>query len=137
LRSEKELSERLIRKKFPKDVVSKVVSFLKEKRFLDDKVFAKIWVNTRLNQPLGFRRIRQELKLKGIENEVIEGRIEEARKNYSEEEIVKDLASLRLSKLKSIEPVKARNRTFAYLIRRGFSPEIIIDVLNSICKQIS
>lgn len=137
LRSEKELYARLLRKRFSEDESKKVILFLKEKKFLDDEAFTKSWVNFRLRRPFGFRRIRQELKEKGIDKEIIEGRIEEAKKDYSEKEIVKELALTKLSKLKNIDPVKARNRTFAYLIRRGFSPETVIDVLNNLCKQIS
>ena len=135
LRSEKELYERLIKKKFSEEVSRKVVSFLKEKQFLDDSAFTKAWVSFRLKQPFGFKRIVNELRQKGINKLIIENRIEKAKKGYSETEIVKDLAIAKLAKFKNIDPVKARNRTFAYLVRRGFSPETVMDILNTICKQ--
>ncbi len=137
LRSEKEIRDRLRRKKFPENIIRETVLFLKEKKFLDDKVFARVWINSRLKKPLGLRRIRQELKVKGIEEEIINHRIGEARKSYPESEVIELLALARIAKQKGVEPVKARNRTFAYLIRRGFSPEIIAEVLGKICRQTS
>jgi regulatory protein len=132
LRSEKELYERLKRKKFDADIIKEVLKFLKEKDFLNDKIFAKAWIDSRLKRPLGLRRIKEELKLKGIDKEIIDSQISEIKKDYPEEEIVKKIARQRLNKLKNIEPRKAKNRLYAYLLRRGFSPEIIIDVINQL-----
>ncbi|MBN2830725.1 MAG: regulatory protein RecX [Candidatus Omnitrophica bacterium] len=134
--SEKELIQRLKRKKFPEEEIKKVISFLKERGFIDDIAFAKVWVSCRLSRSFGLNRITQELKLKGINREVLEERIAQVKKDYCESKVIEQLARDRLSRLKNIEPVKARNRTYAYLIRRGFSPEGVSDTLNKICKQI-
>jgi len=135
LRSVKELEARLKKKKFSPETIKETVSFLKEKRFIDDCLFAKGWIQSRIRRPLGLRRIRQELNLKGIDKEIIEREISELKDNYSEEEIVKELAQERLNKLKGIEPRAAQRRVYAYLMRRGFSLEIVIDAVSSLCKQ--
>lgn len=137
LRSEKELAERLKRKKFSEEVIRETVAFLKEKKFIDDTLFARSWIQSRIKRPLGLRRIKQELNLKGIEKEVIESQISELKEAYCEEDIVSELAQERFSKLKGIDPRAAQRRVYAYLIRRGFSPDIVIDVINNLCKQIS
>jgi len=133
LRSESELVQRLKLKKIPEETIKEVVSFLKEKKFIDDNVFARVWVNSRLKRPLGFRRIKQELRQKGIDKEVIETEVGKI-KGYSEAETVLELAKERLDKLKAVEPATAKRRVYAYLARRGFSPEVIIDTLNPLCK---
>ena len=130
LRSEKELYERLRKKKFDEAVIKEVLVFLKERNFLDDNLFAKTWVESRLKKPFGLRRLTQELKLKGIDKEIIDNRIEETRKGYSEADIVERLAKARLKKLKNIDPRKAKMRVYGYLLRRGFSPEIVSDAIN-------
>lgn len=130
LRSEKELAERLKKKKFAENIIQETIGFLKERGFLDDEAFARAWFESRLRRPLGLRRLERELETKGIDKEIIQQQIGEVKKGYSEEEIVRDLAKARLKKLKDIEPQKARVRIFGYLIRRGFSTDIIIDVLN-------
>jgi regulatory protein len=129
LRSEKEIFERLKRKKFPEEIIKETVAFLRQKRFLDDSLFAKAWIDSRLKRPLGLRRIRQELKLKGVERQIIESQIQARTQNYSEEEIVLEIAGEKLNKLKGVDPVKAKRRLYGYLLRRGFSPEVIIDVM--------
>jgi len=129
LRSEKELCQRLEKKKYSTEIIEKTVSFLKEKGFIDDKYFAKSWIESRVKKPLGIRRLKQELLIKGVDNEIIDNRIKELRENYSEEEVVIRIAKNRLNKLKGCDPLKARKRIYAYLLRRGFSPEIVIDIL--------
>lgn len=133
LRSENELVQRLKLKKIPEDTIKEVVSFLKEKRFLNDNFFAKAWINSRLKKPLGLKRIKQELRQKGVAKEIIE---EETAKvnDYSEGQIILDLAKTRLNRLKGIDQLSAKRRVYAYLARRGFSPEIVIDTLNQLCK---
>lgn len=136
LRSEKEIYQRLKVKKFPEEEIRKVISFLKEKRFIDDNAFAKAWINFRLGRSFGLNRIAQELKLKGVPREILEEKITEIKKGYCESRVIEELVKDRLSRLKNIEPAKARNRTYGYLIRRGFSPEAAVDTLHKICKQI-
>lgn len=135
LRSENELESRLKRKKFSPQIIRAALDFLKEKKFLDDELFARSWIRSRIRRPLGIRRIRQELNLKGIDKEIIESKLSELKEDYSEEGIVRELARERLGKLKGIEPRSAQRRVYAYLLRRGFSPEVIIDELSNLCKQ--
>jgi len=138
LRSEKEIYQRLKRKRFDEEVIKQTLSFLNDRGFIDDNLFAKAWIESRIKKPLGLRRIRQELNLKGIDKEIIDSEIREIKKNYSEPDLVKEIAKVRLAKLKGIEPHSARRRVYAYLLRRGFSPEIVIEALSStLCKQTS
>ena len=137
LRSEKELYDRLKKKKFPEGEIKKVIAFLKEKKFIDDRAFVKAWVSSRLRQSIGIKKIRLELRQKGIAKEIIDSQIEQVKDGYSETEIVEGLAAGRLRKIKNIDPLKAKNRVYGYLIRRGFSPDIVIDILNKLCKQTS
>ncbi|MFA5410519.1 MAG: regulatory protein RecX [Candidatus Omnitrophota bacterium] len=129
LRSEKELAERLKRKKFEPRVISETLAFLKEKRFLDDRLFAKTWIEWRIAKPLGVIRLRQELRAKGIDKEIIDETLEEVKKNYSEESVVSGLAKERFKKLKGVERNKAKQRILGYLLRRGFSTDLVIEAI--------
>lgn len=122
--------QRLRKKKFDETVVRKTVDFLKEKEFINDVLFAKAWLNSRLKKNLGIKRVRQELELKGIDRQVIDSHINDIRKTYSETDVVRSLVNQRMSKSKAIEPQKARRRLYSYLLRRGFSPGIILEVMN-------
>ncbi len=132
LRSEREMALRLRQKKFSEAVIQDTLLFLKDKQFINDRVFAKNWVASRLKRPFGLRRIRQELALKGLDKEVIEEALQRLKEHYSESEVISQLAEQRFSRLKDIEPQKAKARVYAYLMRRGFSPEITSDIVKGL-----
>jgi len=135
-RSEYEIYQRLKRKKFEDKIIKETISFLKDKAFLDDEAFARAWIEGRLKRPFGLRRIRQELKLKGISQETIDKQIAAVKEGYCEESIVAKIAKDRFTKLKSVDPDKARRRIFDYLLRRGFSPDIVRDTLFAKAKGV-
>ena len=55
LRSAKELEQRLKQKGFSEELSRETVNFLKDKEFIDDRVFARGWVSSRLKRPFGLR----------------------------------------------------------------------------------
>lgn len=129
-RSEYELRQRLKRKGFTETTIRQTLLFLKEKGFVDDYEFARIWIESRIKKPLGIYRLKQELRIKGINKELIEQLIEQIGNRYSEEEVISDLIQRRLEKLKHIEPAKAKRRIYLYLLRRGFSSNKIQEALD-------
>jgi len=124
LRSEKELLQRLRQKGFPEHLCLDTLNFLKEREFINDRIFAKGWLSSRLKRPFGLRRIKQELFQKGLDKEVIEETFDLVKNGYDESGIVRQLVEQRFARLKGVEPLKARQRVYAYLIRRGFSPDV-------------
>ncbi len=131
-RSEQELTRRLKQKKFSPEIIKSTVSFLKEKGFLDDVSFAKAWIESRIRKPIGFRRLNAELKLKGVNQEIIDSQIQKIKENYSENETVLRIAREKFAKLKNAEPDKVKTRIYAYLLRRGFSPDAVMDAINQL-----
>lgn len=132
LRSQKEIYARLKKKGFAEETINETISFLKEKDFINDDYFTKAWIDARVKKPLGIRRLRQELSLKGIPKEIIDKQIQDLKKNYSEEEIVLKLAKNKFSRLKNIDSQKVKRRIYTYLLSRGFTPEIVIDAVNQL-----
>ena len=53
-------------------------------------------------------------------------------KGQSEEEVIKEIVRTKLEELKGIEIEKVKRRIFNYLLRRGFSPEIINDEIENL-----
>jgi regulatory protein len=131
-RSAHEIYRRLKRKKYDESVIKDTISFLRQKGFINDNDFARAWVESRLKKPFGLRRIKEELRQKGIEKPIIDQQIEELREDYREEDIVRKLAQDRFKKLRNLEPRKAKTRVYAWLLRRGFTPEVVIDTVNSL-----
>lgn len=132
LRSEAELKGRLRQKGFSEELAQDTVNFLKDKEFIDDRVFARGWVASRLKRPFGIRRIKQELLIKGLDQQVIEDSLSQVKKDYRENQVVSQLAKQRLSKLTGIEPQKAKARVYGYLLRRGFSPDVVSEIIKQL-----
>ena len=118
LRSEKELYQRLKKKKFDEVIIEKTLSFLKDKGFIDDNYFAAAWIESRIKKPLGLRRLRQELNIKGIDKQTIDTQIEKIKNNYSEESVVSQLVRERLKKVKRNRPSKGKKTH----LRISFTP---------------
>ena len=135
-RSEKELTDRLKRKKFEPEIIVPVVAFLKEMSYLNDAEFARFWVSSRISgKPMGLARIRYELKNKGVAEELIDAALNGIKEKYDECETARDLAINRIKVLKkSIGGDKKRmqQRLYSYLSRRGFSFEVISKVVKEI-----
>ncbi|HNX81187.1 MAG TPA: regulatory protein RecX [Candidatus Omnitrophota bacterium] len=130
LRSEDEIRQRLLRKKFELPLVEGVIVFLREKKFLDDTIFTRSWIQSRIARSLGLRRIALELKRKGVDQDIIQAQVALVTEKYREDKTVEEIAARRMKQLVRIEPRKAKARLYQYLARRGFSPDVIIDAVH-------
>ena len=120
------------RKKFSEQAIEATAAFLKEKGFINDQDFTRLWIASRIKKPLGIRRIRQELRSKGIDADSIEQQFADLKETYSEEEVVREIVRRKMDALTRLAPLIAKRRLYAYLLRRGFSPDIVIEALSKI-----
>jgi regulatory protein len=77
-RSRAELSGRLARKRVPEEVAERLLDRFEEVGLVDDQAFARAWVQSR--QPgkgLARRALAQELRRKGVEDEVARTALDE------------------------------------------------------------
>lgn len=138
-RSEKELREKLLKKKAPSDVLEKVIDFLKEQKFLDDEEFAKWWIRQRTEfNPKSLRIIKMELKQKGIDQETIENALTQ----HSSEELTmsdlekaKDIVVKKLPKYKGLTKYELIQKLGPYLARRGFNYETIKQSIDEVLRE--
>ncbi|MCM8781897.1 MAG: recombination regulator RecX [Candidatus Omnitrophica bacterium] len=132
-RSAKELTNKLKEKNFSDNIIAEVISEFKKKGFLNDAKFSRLWINSRMaSKPKGEALLKRELMEKGVTNDVINEVIEEAKSEYSEYEIVKNLADQRMERLRDLDKRTAKRRLFGFLKRRGFNFETIMKVLNEV-----
>ena len=127
-----ELREKLEGKGFPKEEIGSLINELIASGLLDDRAFTKSWINYRLARPFGFKRIIQELKLKGIDQEIIGQAIAETDESYSPERVALDLAQRRWQRLPGIEDQKKRKRVLDFLLRRGFEADLALKILKKL-----
>ncbi|MEW5706069.1 MAG: regulatory protein RecX [Actinomycetota bacterium] len=134
-RSESEVSSRLQKAGFARLVVDGVIDELKQMNYLDDKAFSKTWIKNRGDRKLyGPRRIKQELKQKGISDEIISETLCDHISPDKEYESAKKLAELKLSSYKGLESKVACRRLSQFLLRRGYSPSVVYEVMRSSSK---
>lgn len=131
-RSEKEVVDKLADKGFTPGTIDPAMEFFRTKKFLDDQMFARGWITSRLKKPFGMTRIRRELKQKGISDEIINQETPLALLEYDEVAAAAELAKHRLAKYKGIDKLKAKRRIYEYLIRRGFGFNTVARVVNQL-----
>jgi regulatory protein len=125
-RSSWEIEAYLKRKKYSDHTISETINFLIEKGFIDDLSFARQWVDNRLLlKQVSIKQLRQELKLKRIDNEIVEQIL--ADKNVDEFDILKQLIEKKRQQTKYKDDLKLAQ----YLARKGFNYDKIKTALNS------
>lgn len=131
-RSEYELKRRLLEKDFQRDVVKEVVEFFREQNLLDDRHFARKWIeSTMSSRPMGSMRVKHELRKKMIGDEIIDAAIGELIDRDRETELAQGLAARRMETLRSYPVEVARGRLLRFLKSRGFN----FDVIEGLMKE--
>jgi regulatory protein len=121
-RSEAEVRRNLHKKNVEDEVVETVVERLTRAGLLDDREFARYWVENRLQfNPRGARALRQELRQRGVSTSIITDTLA----GLNEEAAARKAASAGARRLAHLEPRDFRRRLWAYLARRGFSYTVI------------
>ena len=129
-----EISQKLARKGFRKELIEIVISDLKGNNYLNDDNFSQAFVNERLaKRKSGINKIRAELIRKGVNKKSIEFALEGIDRSSSESTAFA-LANKKLKSLKQKEndKRKIRQKISAFLYSKGFETEIIIKVTNQL-----
>jgi len=131
MRSEKEVRDKLKNKEFVKDIIDEVIEDLKRVNLVDDYEFASAWIRDRIsNNPRGKALLKQELYKKGIKEETIKKVLREYFKDEDEElNLAKKLLEKRKKRYENLEKKVAKRRMMSFLLRRGFSYDIVKQVL--------
>lgn len=132
-RSEREMSDYLAKKKIGEETTRLVMRKLKKQAMINDTAFVRWWAKQREEfRPRGPRMIVSELYQKGVPREIIEEVLPDEidEKTLAKRALTK--VSGRFNKLKREE---RRAKLSEYLARRGFSWEIIREVVDEEVKE--
>ena len=130
-RSIGEMRQRLEERGFDEEIVGSVVKELKKMEFLDDLKFAREWVRSRMEgSPKGSYGLRLELQEKKVSDVIIHVVLEEYSEKYDEREVARTLAMKRMRVLANKERGVIQGRLADFLTRRGFSYNVIKDVVH-------
>lgn len=108
--------------------VRSVLARLKEHGYLNDRSYAETYARLRQeNEKLGARRVRQDLRQKGIRAEVVEETVAARYQETSEEALARE--HLERKRIKKPENEKDAARVMRRLVAAGFSTGTIYKIL--------
>jgi len=135
-RSVYEIRAKLKEKDCAPEVIDRVIEHLKKHRYLNDKDFARFWVEAKMKvKPVGSLLLKRDLKQKGLDEALVEETVKGSQADYDEFEVALNLAKRRLNYYGKIHKLKAKKRIYDYLIRRGFKFDITRNVLGELFKR--
>lgn len=138
-RSVAEVRRRLTSAGYRADLVEAAIGRLTDLGMLDDSAFARSWVESRDRaRPRGERALAEELRLRGVDRELIAEALEERREaassdgatNSDASRSADEAAAERLlarnarSLARVVDPRARRQRAYALLARNGFDPGV-------------
>ena len=125
-RSSAEMSRYLRGKDVPSGVSEEVLQRLSAAGLLDDLAFAQYWVENRETfKPRGHRLLRQELRQKGISDELIAEALDEV----DEEKSAYQAALKQASRYAGLDDEIFRQKMQNFLSRRGFNYGVITETI--------
>ncbi len=129
-RSEKEIRTRLKNVGYDENIIEWVIYELKRLKFLDDERFAQSFAQTQMiTRPAGEYFLKRELKQKGVAEELIEQTIEKTFEEKDQFSVALELAQQKKKRYKNIDEMKAKKRVSDFLLRRGFSWDVVSEVM--------
>ena len=137
-RSEDEVGRNLRKRDIDDKVIGAVVERLVRAGLLDDREFARYWIENRVQfNPRGIRALRHELRKKGLPDAVID----EALANLDEETAARKAVKAGARRLSHLDSTDFQRKLGAYMARRGFSYAVVgplvKEMLEARCHEMS
>jgi regulatory protein len=128
-RSRKELADRLAAKRVPGDIAKALLDRFEEVGLIDDEAFARLWIADRQrSKGLASRALSQELRRKGVPDEVVQEALDEVEPG-AEEEAARALVRKKLRTLTRVDDATATRRLVGMLARKGYPSGLAFSVV--------
>lgn len=132
-RSNAEITEYLNKRGYPAETIEAVLQRLIDLELVNDHQFVQQWVDNRNEfRPRGRRALQVELRQRGIEQQIID----EYLANLDEPTLAYQAAVKQAKKLKHLDRQTFRIKMSNFLARRGFSYELISQVVAEVWAEI-
>ncbi|KGE17453.1 regulatory protein RecX [Paenibacillus wynnii] len=133
-RTAQEMARRLRQKEIGETIIAETLQRLQREQYIDDPLYAKQWAEQRItNQRKGKMWIRQELREKGIDKSLIAEALDDITPEQEQQSAL--LSARKKWNLIRGEVPDKRRKTGAYLMRRGFSGEMVRQVLQILVQE--
>jgi regulatory protein len=124
--AEEEMRRALKRAGHAEDEVDSALTRLKAQRALDDQRFAEVFARSRLlHRGQGRNRIASELRQRGVGRAVASKGLQQALADVSEGEALENQARRYWRARTADEPAKRVQKLWAFLLRRGYPPDLV------------
>jgi len=128
-RTRSELADKLASRNVPADVARRLLDRFEEVGLVDDAAFAREWVEQRQSgRGLARRALAQELKRKGIEDDVAREALDEVGDD-DELESARILVRAKLRSVRGLDQDKAIRRLVGMLARKGHNSSVAFRVV--------
>ncbi|KKS16520.1 MAG: Regulatory protein RecX [candidate division WWE3 bacterium GW2011_GWA1_41_8] len=131
-RMDKFFQKRNINESYASELRSHVIKELNELKLIDDEQYALSYVEGRIRsgKPFSRRKISDFLYKKGVPDELLKS----ALSRYGDEQerkSIEDLIEKKLKTFKNADPRKNRNKLIAYLLNKGYSPQLVYPAVDT------
>jgi regulatory protein len=122
--SEGELAQKMTRAGYHADEIAETLQFLRERRYVDDRAFARDLACARAERHRwGPARIEQRLRALGLAANHIDAALSEAFPEGERKNAVKELERFLTTDRRKLSAEKRKARAYRHLLARGFTPE--------------
>mgnify|MGYP006154291137 FL=1 len=135
-RSVKEVRDKLVQKEFAEEIIEQLVDDLQRQKLLNDREFARRFVEARLGRANGSRKLAQELRRKGIETEIIDEVLGEFAATLDSEERAVGLLGKQAWRYRGLERDKAKRRMLGFLARRGYDAQMARSAVDKVWQEL-
>lgn len=132
-----ELRLKGIKKGYDSDILDEIISELETKDYINNYAFAKKYVHDKFKfNDWGPNKIRTQLLGKKIDKKIIEKVLDE---EIQKDDILDSIQILIIKKKPSLlrtDEGKRKKKIFDYLLRKGYSSQIILNQIDQLLEQI-
>lgn len=133
-RSEREIRQRLAGKKYPEEIINQVIARLGDVKLVDDRDFAKFWVETREGfKPRSKRALQYELRQKGVGAEEITRAI----RKVDDSDSAYRAAHSKALRYQDLDIKEFREKLTGFLARRGFDYTVTRNAVNRLWQEVN
>ena len=132
LRSIKEVREYLKKKEIDKEIIDEIINKLKSQKYLDDKIYAKAFINDQINfSNNGPYKIRKELENNGVYSNIVDECMEIYTSDLEREKLEK-LVPKYINTIRNKSYTMMKNKVLNHFNDLGYNKAIVQGILEDV-----
>ena len=133
MRTRREVENKLREAQYPDGLIERVIDFLIKYDYINDELYCKKYIKETLKlRPKGIFLIKQELKARGVKEEIIDEALNEA--EIDEEALAQGLLVKKYEDFAAMDK-KELAKVYAFLQRKGFSYVVIKAAVTGLAEK--